>query len=348
MAQLMIDTDTESVAGLMLLSRLLTDYANMRAVANRALEESYTKAVPAALQAVAEANTSKLVAEHFVSATNNEPDPAKLFGKFPVPVPTGASNVVPLFPQPVPLNLPGAASVMGLAVSTATPTLDAPTVTAPTLPTNAPSLPVESAAVLSANAPPLTTPVTIQTGVMPGTEVDSQGIPWDERIHSSSKKKKGDGTWILKRGVDHTLAQTITAQLVAAKLPVVDQPSAAIQTTGVASVAGNPLVSLPPALLSMPPPAVNMPLASLPGQQANVPANLPTSAPVTGPPPVNPVARFREMMGKISAGLAAKTITQQQVTDAHRGSGIGLEQLQQAVLFPDKIPLIEAALGFAS
>jgi hypothetical protein len=53
------------------------------------------------------------------------------------------------------------------------------------------------------------------------------------------------------------------------------------------------------------------------------------------------------MMGKISAGLAAKTITQAQVTEAHKSPGIQLEQLQQAVLFPDKIPLIEAALGLS-
>lgn len=33
-------------------------------------------------------------------------------------------------------------------------------------------------------------------------EVDSNGLPWDERIHSSSKAVNADGTWRYKRGGD--------------------------------------------------------------------------------------------------------------------------------------------------
>ncbi|AII27466.1 RecT protein [Pseudoalteromonas phage B8b] len=47
-----------------------------------------------------------------------------------------------------------------------------------------------------------------------GVELDSAGVPWDERIHSSNKKKlaKG-GTWQKKRGVEDALHAEITAQL---------------------------------------------------------------------------------------------------------------------------------------
>lgn len=49
------------------------------------------------------------------------------------------------------------------------------------------------------------------------------------------------------------------------------------------------------------------------------------------------------MMKKISAGLAAKTITQDMVSAAH--INLGMPQLQLAVTRPDMIPQIEAALG---
>lgn len=66
-------------------------------------------------------------------------------------------------------------------------------------------------------APALSTPVTPAMPQMPTTggdddgddggpvnanapSVDSSGLPWDERIHSSTKTTKGDGTWTGRRG----------------------------------------------------------------------------------------------------------------------------------------------------
>lgn len=40
-------------------------------------------------------------------------------------------------------------------------------------------------------------------------EVDSAGLPWDERIHSSSKEKVKGDTWKYKRGVDKNLVTQI-------------------------------------------------------------------------------------------------------------------------------------------
>ncbi len=40
-------------------------------------------------------------------------------------------------------------------------------------------------------------------------EVDSAGLPWDERIHSSSKEKVKGDTWKYKRGVDKNLVAQI-------------------------------------------------------------------------------------------------------------------------------------------
>lgn len=351
--QLHVDTDTESVAGLMLLSRLLIDYANMKAQQDKALRDpnhqlaAYAEGLRAYEHHAGQFGTPdtrvtsampELAADFKVSA---EPDPAVIFGKFPVP--TGASptppfaNVVPLFPQPA-LNLPGTTGPAPLSVNTVVP--------------QGVSSPGQSTVTPAAAAP----------GVA-SAEVDSQGIPWDERIHSSSKKRKGDGTWILKRGVDHTLAQTITAQLMAAKLPVTTQgtalsavPAAATApNTGVTVPvpASNTTVTLPLGGASVLPVYVPPPVASNATPAGGVPLPNTGAVPIPGTPAngavpvpeVNPVKRFGAMMAKVSQALGAKTITQQQVLDAH--VAVGLQQLQQAVLNPDKIPLIEAALGLS-
>lgn len=43
-------------------------------------------------------------------------------------------------------------------------------------------------------------------------EVDSEGMPWDERIHSKNKSTIGNGTWKLKRGVDKNLVAQVKAE----------------------------------------------------------------------------------------------------------------------------------------
>lgn len=43
-----------------------------------------------------------------------------------------------------------------------------------------------------------------------GVELDAAGMPWDERIHSSTRSKLQNGNWKLKRGVDPDLVATVT------------------------------------------------------------------------------------------------------------------------------------------
>lgn len=42
-------------------------------------------------------------------------------------------------------------------------------------------------------------------------EVDSEGIPYDARIHSSSREKVANGTWRNRRGVDKALVEQVKA-----------------------------------------------------------------------------------------------------------------------------------------
>jgi hypothetical protein len=43
--------------------------------------------------------------------------------------------------------------------------------------------------------------------------VDKEGLPWDARIHSSSRAIIADGTWKLRRGVDPTEVASVKSQL---------------------------------------------------------------------------------------------------------------------------------------
>lgn len=71
------------------------------------------------------------------------------------------------------------------------------------------------------------------------TTLDKSGLPWDERIHSSSKNFTGDGNWRKKRGVDEALVAQVEAQLKA--LMALPSPAA------VASVPPPPGPTLVPA-----------------------------------------------------------------------------------------------------
>jgi hypothetical protein len=44
-------------------------------------------------------------------------------------------------------------------------------------------------------------------------ELDADGLPWDERIHSSNHKKTSDGKWWAKRGVDDIARLKVEAEL---------------------------------------------------------------------------------------------------------------------------------------
>lgn len=79
----------------------------------------------------------------------------------------------------------------------------------------------ESAGVdpAAAFAPPATA-----TG---GPELDSDGLPWDSRIHSETKNQNKDGTWRVKRNTDPALVEQVKAELRAAlSAPVPPAPPA--------------------------------------------------------------------------------------------------------------------------
>lgn len=45
-------------------------------------------------------------------------------------------------------------------------------------------------------------------------ELDSAGMPWDERIHASTKSKVKDGTWTFRRGLDEATKQAVLGEYI--------------------------------------------------------------------------------------------------------------------------------------
>lgn len=102
------------------------------------------------------------------------------------------------------------AAIFGSATGTGIVDVKAPHVEIP--PPPPPPMPVANTA--ASTAPPAipgaSTAVTMYNSF---NDLDASGIPWDGRIHASSKAKNADGTWRLKRGVDKTQVDSVTAEL---------------------------------------------------------------------------------------------------------------------------------------
>lgn len=158
----------------------------------------------------------------------------------------------------------------------------------------------------------------------PGIDVDAAGMPWDGRIHSSSKAKVADGTWRQKRNLDPALLSSVTAELK--------------QTMGLGVAVAPPP---PPFAASVAPPA---PPASSTPPAPPIPTPPPSAgvAPTASPSSGNP---FLALMKHVTAGFAAKSITQEMINAAVQG--VGLPSLPMLVNQPDKIPAVAAVLGIA-
>lgn len=143
-----------------------------------------------------------------------------------------------------------------------------------------------------------------------GVTLDSAGLPWDARIHASTKTTKADGTWKVKR---NTPAETI----------------AEVET------------ELRAAMTATPPPATteSSPAAAL--------AAATTAGDDVPPPPVTTESAspktFPELLPLVSAAKANGTITDDQIAVAV--AGVGLTKFGELAVRPDLIPAFAEAVG---
>lgn len=134
--------------------------------------------------------------------------------------------------------------------------------------------PVDMTGITSAQTPAVFTPPVVNVGsaqafVAPAltnpasaVDLDVTGLPWDARIHASTRSKIADGSWKLKRGVNNDMLLKVQGELrqvMAIPTPPVSVAQAAQVATEVAvqtfappppPVATAPVVFAPP-----PPPA---------------------------------------------------------------------------------------------
>ena len=188
-------------------------------------------------------------------------------------------------------------------------------------------LPAPGPVVIEGKAPvpPVVAPADIATtsmttGTAPTVALDSEGLPWDGRIHASSKQflVKGGG-WKKKRGVDDETVATVEAELrqaLAAGKPVLTD-------------AGAPL----PPDTSLSAPSASAPLAAAPATPAATEQIAPTA---TAP---GSISTFPDLMREItSKGIDPETINAVVAS-------FGLPNMVTLVSRPDLIPQFAAALG---
>ena len=107
---------------------------------------------------------------------------------------------------------------------------------------------------------PLVVPVTPPAPIIPGVDIDKDGLPWDVRIHASSKAILASGKWRQKRNVDPALVTQVTAELRGAM--AVPTPTAQEIPNGAAPGVGSVNAPPPPAPVTPPGPIAPVDLAS--------------------------------------------------------------------------------------
>lgn len=162
-------------------------------------------------------------------------------------------------------------------------------------------------------------------------EVDKHGLPWDRRIHASTKTKCADGSWKKARNVDPNLVATVEAELKAAMSapgPIISPEVAAAQIVTPPRPPA-PAPAAPPALAVTPPPPPAPALAVTP--------------PVPPAPAAAGAMTFPEFLTKITAMCTAGQITHETVTTTCQKYGLATIPLLGSR--PDLIPMIAAELG---
>lgn len=119
--------------------------------------------------------------------------------------------------------------------------------------------------------------------------IDARGLPWDIRIHASSKALTKDGTWRYKRGVEQAEINSVEQELTMKKMgsspapgiPSVPAPIAAIPSAAAPSPFGAPPASpfgTPPAYIPATPAVAPAPVAPMTPTLPSIPQQQMTPA----------------------------------------------------------------------
>jgi hypothetical protein len=193
-----------------------------------------------------------------------------------------------------------------------------------------------------ASSPPGVTPqitaLAVPAPAQAGASVDADGLPWDARIHASSKATNADGRWRGKRGVDDAVVTQVTAELKA--VMAIPAPAAA---------AGVPLVPVPAlpnvqatadiATVVPAPPSTIAPQPVVPAAPSAAPA---PGAVLTMPAAPNGALTFPSILQRITAARTAQKVTDAQISECC--VALGLPSLPLLATRPDLLPAFAAEL----
>jgi hypothetical protein len=196
-----------------------------------------------------------------------------------------------------------------------------PTVTLESLTPQPSPMELSAARLSPVVVPPPYSPTAPTAPVLPIHDAD--GLPWDGRIHSSSKALLVDGKWRQRRNTDPAVVAAVTAELRAALgAPVVSTVPAYSGVTPALDAAIAPTELF--ARRDIPVPPVELP---------------PPALVVVPPPPVDAAMTFPEFMKAITAAR----IPPGTVLDACKS--VGMPSIPALNQRPDLIPTVAAALG---
>jgi hypothetical protein len=198
--------------------------------------------------------------------------------------------------------------------------------------------------------------------------LDAEGLPWDERIHSSNHKQSANGVWMKRRGVLPDVDAQVRSELrqtYPASAPTLTAAQRTMQAAVSEGLIPSPPVStavpVPPAPTSVavPAPPVAAPTtdASLDTPQPTASANTPDNGANTGntesatsaASPSNGPAEFQRIMQKLAGpgGYQPSGRVTLEQTNAIVAS-MGLTGLADLLKNPDRIPEFEAQIDAAA
>lgn len=230
------------------------------------------------------------------------------------------SAIVTSLVAAVPSGSPGAPAVQHVPPPPPEPDLAPPVSVVPTEPAALPPIPAPASGIVDGNPAPAPAPA--------GVVVDASGLPWDARIHASTKSTTKDGKWTKKRGVADELVAHVEAEL--------------------KSVLAAPVPPAPPA--DVPPPPTDGPVHVDPAAAfGGAPIGPATSAPPSATPPgespapvPGPMAEFARIMRVVTAKQATGALSTEFV--ASLAQSLGITGVKDLATRPDLIPAFEALL----
>lgn len=160
-------------------------------------------------------------------------------------------------------------------------------------------------------------------------DIDADGLKWDGRIHSSSRKKNADGRWARRRNVDDATFNKIKNDLLGiTEVPVAPAPIAAPVAPVAPAPVAAPIAPLAPAPVAQP---AQMPVA----QPAPIPTPVPAMPVMTPAPVAQPSAE--DIRVRIQKGVTGKTLNAndvQNVLNALTAQGIVVNNLFEGLTDP--------------